>query len=99
MTFAIGARRLRDYAEWKQAFDQGAEMRKQAGMKSYRIFQTVDDPNQIVVMVEFADPAAARKFMNSAALREADEMSGVIERPDTFDTSNLLVEAESGTCD
>ena len=96
MAYAIGAIRVKDYGQWKQAFDQGAALRKAFEMKSYRIFQTVDDPNCLVILVEFASAEAAGTFLGSAELREAEKGSGVVERFDTFDTSRFLVEADSG---
>ena len=98
MTYAMGVRKVKDFAQWKRAFDEGAAIRKAGGMREYHIFQVVGDPNTILVMVSFDSPEAATKFMQSADLRQADEHSGVIATLATFDTSQLLTEADSGHC-
>jgi len=99
MTFAIGARRVKDYAEWKRGFDEGADLRKASGVKTYRIFQTINDPNMILVLAEFDSPEAAQKFLQSAELREAEKAAGVVEKCETIDTSKFLIEADAGRCD
>lgn len=96
MTHVISALRVSDYPQWKRSFDEGSALRRSFGMHSYRIFQTVDDPNSIVLFTEYDSPDAARKFLQSPELRAAQQDSGVVEHCDTFDTSRFLIEVDSG---
>jgi len=85
--------RVADYPAWKQSFDASAEMRKTAGEKSYQLFRTADDPNELFLICEWDSVENARRYVASDELREAQETSGVVELPDVF----VLEELDSGT--
>lgn len=42
-----------DFNEWKMAFDNDPLSRKQAGVRHYRIFRLHDNPDHIIVELEF----------------------------------------------
>ena len=42
-----------DYSSWKKAFDIDPVNRKQSGVKSYRIFRQTDNPNYVIIELEF----------------------------------------------
>ena len=42
-----------DYGSWKKAFDIDPANRKQSGVKSYRIFRQTDNPNYVIIELEF----------------------------------------------
>jgi hypothetical protein len=60
--------RVRDYDAWKRAFDNDPVGREQAGVRRYRIARLADDPNHVVIDLEFDDADAAGAF--GARLRE-----------------------------
>jgi quinol monooxygenase YgiN len=68
-------------------------MRKEAGEKSYQIFRTDDDPNNLVMLFQWDSMDNARKFMESNDLREAMQKGGVIGKPEI----RLLEEVEKGS--
>ena len=51
------------YATWKSAFDRFAKLREEAGVRSHRVSQPVDDPNYVVIDLEFPDHASAEEFL------------------------------------
>lgn len=53
---------IRDYATWKAAFDRDPVHREAGGVRRYRIFRPIDDPNYVAVDLEFDDPAKAVAF-------------------------------------
>jgi hypothetical protein len=59
---------VRDYDAWKQAFDSDPVGREQGGVRRYRISRLTDDPNYVVVDLEFDSAGEAEAFR--AALRE-----------------------------
>ncbi len=59
---------IRDFAQWKQAFDGDPVGRERGGVRRYRIARPSDDPNYIVVDLEFDTVAEAESFR--AALEE-----------------------------
>lgn len=47
---------------WKAAFDRDPIRREESGVRRYRIFRPVDDPNFIAVDLEFDDVPKAEAF-------------------------------------
>jgi hypothetical protein len=45
--------RVRDFDAWKQAFDNDPVGREQKGVRRYRVLRSLDDPNYVVVDLEF----------------------------------------------
>jgi hypothetical protein len=60
--------RVRDFDGWKQAFDSDPVGRQQGGVRRYRVARFADDPNHVVVDLEFDSAGAAEAF--GAKLRE-----------------------------
>jgi len=56
-----------DYAAWKAIFDEDRTpvSRKASGVLRHRIARRVDDPNYVIVDLEFADMAAAETFRDA----------------------------------
>jgi len=53
---------IKDFLTWKAAFDRFADNRKQAGVAVERIQQPHDDPNYILVQLDFPSVEQAMKF-------------------------------------
>lgn len=45
--------KIADYSSWKKAFDSDPINRKQSGVKRFRIYQPTDDPNFVIIELEF----------------------------------------------
>ena len=73
---------VRDYEAFKSAFDGLLPVRKDYGATSHRLHRSVDDPNKIVVVSEWATADQARAFAQSTSLKEAQERGGI----DSFDS-------------
>ena len=76
--------KVADYGKWKPAFDAHAATQKAAGLTGGRLFRNADDPQEIVILFEANDLAAARGFVQSADLKETMESAGVIDKPDVY---------------
>ena len=59
--------RVRDFDAWKQAFDADPIGREQGGVRGYRVYRSIDDPNYVAVDLEFDSSSEAEDFR--AALR------------------------------
>ncbi|MGH2531239.1 MAG: hypothetical protein ACRDJW_02925 [Thermomicrobiales bacterium] len=59
---------IRDFDSWKAAFDSDPAGREQSGVRSYRILRPVDDPNYIMIDLDFDSSSEADAFL--AALRD-----------------------------
>ena len=52
-----------DYNSWKKAFDIDPVNRKQSGVKRYRIFRQTDNPNYVIIELEFDKLDEAKKLL------------------------------------
>jgi uncharacterized protein (DUF1330 family) len=73
---------VRDFASWKPVFEeQGGLVRIRHGATGHRLYQSLDDPNEVVVSVEFPSEERARGFLADPALMEEMEQAGVQGQP------------------
>lgn len=84
---------VRDYDGWKRAFDSDPIGREAGGVTGYRILRAADDPNYVVIELEFDETGRAESFR--AALMELwgrmrDEVG--LESPE----ARILETAETG---
>ncbi|UCB52975.1 MAG: antibiotic biosynthesis monooxygenase [Candidatus Zixiibacteriota bacterium] len=93
MAYMVIRHKVKDYDAWKVGFDNAIDIRKAGGEKSFRIFQLVDDRNDVVAIFEWDSLDNAKKFVDSPELREAMEKAGVSEEPKV----NFLEEVAQGT--
>jgi heme-degrading monooxygenase HmoA len=71
--------KVKDYEQWKKAFDAHIEQRKAAGEISFQVFRKMDDPNTLTVLTIQESEERVREFLGSSDLKQAMEESGVIE--------------------
>ena len=56
-----------DYNGWKKAFDSDPVGRKKSGVRRYRILRPINDPNYVMIDLEFDNPGQAEALL--AAMR------------------------------
>ena len=54
-----------DYNGWKKAFDSDPVNRKQSGVKNYKIFRQADDPNYVIIELEFSSLTEAENLLTA----------------------------------
>lgn len=54
-----------NYEGWKKAFDADPMNRKQSGVKRYRVYRSVQEPNYVAIDLEFDDRSSAEKMLNA----------------------------------
>ena len=84
---------VRDFDAWKATFDSDPVGREQGGVRQYRILQPIDDPNYVIVDLEFDNSVEADAFR--LALRELwarAEAEGLV----TDSRERILDEVERG---
>lgn len=59
--------KIQSYEGWKKAFESDPIDRKKSGVRSYRIFRPSDDPNYVIIDLEFENLTDAQNAL--AALR------------------------------
>jgi quinol monooxygenase YgiN len=81
MTVLVVQHRVRDFDAWKPVFDEHESVRREHGAQRHWLYRTADDPNDVVVAVEFPSQADGRAFLEDPSLREAMERAGVVGEP------------------
>lgn len=54
---------IRDFDTWKAAFDRFSDKRRHSGVRRHRIFRPADDPNYVVLDLEFESADEAEAFL------------------------------------
>jgi len=81
VTVLVLQHRVRDYDAWKPVFDEHEPTRREHGAERHWVYRTSEDPNEVVVAVEFPSEEQARAFLEDPGLREAMQQAGVEGEP------------------
>ena len=73
--------KVNDFAAWKPIYDAHEPKRIGAGLSNGRVFQSVDDGNDVVILFDMADAQRARDFAASEDLRTTMARAGVLGPP------------------
>lgn len=84
MAYLLVRHTVEDYATWRSVFDDHEGLRKAGGSSGARIFQSGDNPNEIVTLLEWDQLENARRFAGSEDLRRAMKEAGVLGPPDAL---------------
>lgn len=52
-----------NFEEWKRAFDRDPADRKGSGVRRYQVLRPRDDPNYVMIDLEFDGPEEAEAFL------------------------------------
>jgi hypothetical protein len=56
--------RVSSFQAWKRAFDRDPADRKGSGVRRYAVMQPVDDPNYVLIDLDFDDAGQADAFLS-----------------------------------
>jgi len=84
MGLLIIRHKVKDFAAMKKVFDGHAAAQKAAGLTNPRVFRSTDDRNEIVILFDMKDAAAAKKFASGADLKTTMASAGVIDQPTAY---------------
>jgi hypothetical protein len=90
MTFFLTRINVGDYDAWKPAFDSDGPGAR-ASARGHRIFRSVDNPNEVYILVEFKSAEDAR------AGRDRLLQAGVLGRFEDKSGPTVVEEAEAVT--
>ena len=54
---------ISDFDTWKAAFERFSDFRQQSGVRRHRVLQPADDPNYVMIDLEFDGPSEAEAFL------------------------------------
>jgi heme-degrading monooxygenase HmoA len=80
MPYSLAKLKIEDYAKWKPVFDQISAARKASGgAKSGILFQDTENPNDVIILIEWDNLENARKFIQSEDVKKALKKSGTVK--------------------
>ena len=68
-----------DLGAWKSRRDALAEVREEYGERDARVYRVADEPNEVVVLMEWESLEAAQAFSESEAFLEGMEEADFVE--------------------
>ena len=77
MAYLHGKATVEDYDEWKSDFEGYHTQRAEHGGQSYQLFQAADDPNEIIILIEFDTEENARGWTKYLQGEEESTESGM----------------------
>ena len=54
---------IRDFGTWKETFDRFSYFRQQSGVRRHQVFRPTDDPNYVIIELEFDSSSEAESFL------------------------------------
>jgi ornithine carbamoyltransferase len=76
-TVVIVRHHVEDFQRWKRVFDANEDARLRHGGRGHRILRSLDDPNELMVVIEFASRGGAVGFLGDPAFIYAIRDGGV----------------------
>ena len=77
MPYVLIIHEVADYPAWKKVFDGAADIRREAGERSYQVLRYQNDPNKIVHFSAWTSLDDARRFFESPKLARIRAEAGV----------------------
>jgi quinol monooxygenase YgiN len=77
MQYVLIIHEVADYEAWKQVFDNAADIRKEAGERTYQVLKYEDNANKIVHFSAWISIEAAQQFFESPQLVQIRIDAGV----------------------
>ena len=59
--------RVHNYDSWRQAFDKFDALRREKGVRAYRVSRPADDPLRVLIDLDFDSPTRAEDFRETLA--------------------------------
>jgi quinol monooxygenase YgiN len=84
MTTIFVKHKVKDYANWKRAYDAFDATRKKFGVTGESVYHDADDSSNVIVTHTFKDTSAAKAFVGSEELKSAMEQAGVAGPPEIW---------------
>ena len=75
---------VEDYEKWKSLFDEHGATREAGGSRAAQVLRSDENPNEIVILMEWDSLERTREFARSENLREVMHEAGVQGVPDVY---------------
>lgn len=91
MAKVIVQHRVADYDRWFAVFSEHGKVRRQHGATGHVVTRSVADPNNVLIVNDFATLAGAQAFATDPSLPEAMHQAGVDGAPQVWITEESSV--------
>ena len=75
---------VQDFKKWKSVFDSYAALRKKHGSEGGQVLTSVNNPNEVVVLLKWDSLENWEKFTSSHDMKESMKQGGVVGKPDAY---------------
>ena len=82
MAYLLGESTVKDFEEWHSSFHDNESYRAEHGEEGYQVFQSPNNPNEIVVLFEWDESKDPQAFFESEEMRERMTEAGLTGRPE-----------------
>jgi len=93
MAKVIVQHHVADYDQWFIAFTEHGEVRRSHGATGHSVTRSIDDPNAVVIVNDFATLDGAKAFAADPSLPEVMHRAGVDGPPQVWITEDSSVVA------
>ena len=84
MPYILIRHRVADFSKWKPAYEAHLLARQEAGLREVHLLRNVDDPTEVILLLEAEDLQRAKDFTAAPDLRERMQAAGVTDKPDIY---------------
>ncbi len=84
MTYMLVRHKVGDFSSWKRVFDSHSATQQEAGLRVEKVLRNVDHSNEVFLSFQVTDLEKARGFVSSPEVPEAQQQSGVLDKPDIY---------------
>jgi len=73
--------KVKDFNAWQTSYNGNEKNRTSAGITKSKVFRSVADPNDVLLLQDVADVSKARTWYSSSEMKSVMEKSGVVGSP------------------
>jgi transposase len=73
--------KVKDFNAWQTSYNGNEKNRTSAGITKSKVFRSIDDPNDVLILQDVADVSKARTWYSSSEMKSVMEKSGVVGSP------------------
>jgi len=73
--------KVKDFNAWQTSYNGNEKNRTSAGITKSKVFRSIDDPNDVLILQDVADLSKARTWYSSSEMKSVMEKSGVVGSP------------------
>jgi hypothetical protein len=84
MGLLIVRHKVRNFATWKKAFTADAKARKAAGLTKPRVYRSVGDRNETVMIFNMKSAASVKKLAARTDVKSTMMAAGILDEPTVY---------------